>query len=290
MNFFTLSFDKNKNFFLISILSIFLIYFASFIYLNYISKKDPNEVYLSKYHLDKIKEKDYSVVFLGDSTLGYSINADYWYELSKEEALSLAMWGDISFEGHFYLLNKLNFNKIKKIYIMTGLDIWINDPELSKKQVRLLDDHINNKSLIYPSVITLKNALRSKPKIVNDYIKNNKRNLTPDDIRKISIKNLIVENIQFSHLENLKKIFKICEDNNFKCYHLNGPIHSKFCNNQDIEIYMEKIYNFFTENKIVFNKKIPCIKQFELGNSWTHPHSNYKKKFTKFYYSLIPKD
>ena len=131
MNFFILSSNKYKNFFLISILSIFLIYVILFIFLNYINKKVSSEVYLTKYHLEKIKNKDYSTAFLGDSTLGNSINTDYWNELSKEETLSLAMWGDISFEGHLYLLNKLNFNKIKKTYIMTGIDIWLNDPQIS---------------------------------------------------------------------------------------------------------------------------------------------------------------
>ncbi len=286
MNFFILSSNKHKNFFLISILSIIFIYVILFIFLNYINKKDLSEVYLAKYHLEKIKNKDYSTVFLGDSTLGNSINTDYWNKLSKEETLSLAMWGDISFEGHLYLLNKLNFNKIKKIYLMTGIDIWINDPQISKKQVKLLDDHINKKSLIFPSVITIKNSLRANPKIVNDYIENNSPYLTDDDIRKISIKYLTTDNIQLYHIENLKKIFQICEQNDFKCFHLNGPVYSKFCNDTDIKLYMKKIYNLFDKNKIFYSKSIPCINQFELGNSWTHPHPTYKNKFTKDYFIL----
>ena len=285
MNSFILSSDKNKNFFIISIISIFLIYFITFIFLNYINSKGPSEVYLIKYHLEKIKDKDYSTVFLGDSTLGTSINADYWNELSKEETLSLPMWGDISFEGHLYLLNKLNLNKIKKIYIMTGLDIWINDPQISKKQIKLLDNYLNKKSFIFPSVQTIKHYFRGNPRIINGFIENN-RYLTAYDIRKISIKNLIPDNIQFSHVENLKKIFQICVENNIKCFHLNGPIHFKFCNDTSIKLYMDAIYNLFNKTKIFYSKNVPCIRQFELGNFWTHPHPNYKNKFTKEYFIL----
>ena len=287
MNFFISNFKKNKNFFYSSIFGILLIYSTLFIILNYIVKKDPSEVYLVKHHLKNIKEKEYSTIFLGDSTLGNSINTNYWKILSNENSLSLALWGDISFEGHLFMLEKIKIKKIKKIYIMTGLDIWINSPKKSKDQLKLIEKYLKKNIIIFPSILKIRQIFIPNPKIINDFYENNGPNLTIDDIRKISIKNFVPSKIQLSQIQNLKKIFQICEENKLECVHFNGPLHSKFCNNVSLNSYMDSIYNLMKKNKIIFNDKILCINQSEIGNSWTHPHPNYKKKFTEKYFSLV---
>ena len=51
-------------------------------------------------------------IFLGDSSLGNSINADYFSKLSKSNSLNLALSGNDSFAGSFALLENSNFKKL----------------------------------------------------------------------------------------------------------------------------------------------------------------------------------
>ena len=67
------------------------------------------------------------------------------------------------------VFNKLNLNKIKKIYIITGLDIWINDPQISKKQIKLLDNYLNKKKIAYE----VKNEIELSNRLFEDFKDNN---------------------------------------------------------------------------------------------------------------------
>ena len=282
MNLFTLNFNKKKNFFLSLIFLVLSIYFLLFIFLKIFQDESyTSAVRLYKNHINKISNEQFTTVIFGDSSAGNSINSNLWEKLGKEKTLNLALWGTINFKGHLYLIEQIDLKKIKKIIIITGIDVWMRDSEVSSIEVNNLKKYKKNEKFFFPDIKRIQNIFFGK-KIIDNYVE--------QDNKKVSLnyyKQLDPNKIDEDNLYNLKKIFKICETNKINCTHINGPISSKMCQTEEIRNYLYKIFKYFEKNRINHKKDIICIANDDLGDSWDHPKPSSKKKYTKIFFKLI---
>jgi hypothetical protein len=282
MSSFILNFKKKKNFFLGLIYLILISYIFLFIFIKIFQNYSyPTEVKLYKNHLNKISERKYTNIIFGDSSAGNSINSLLWEDLTKEKTLNLALWGTINFKGHLHLIDQINLQDLKKIIIITGIDVWMRNSDTSSKEIKNLKKYKNKDKIFFPNIKQIKNIFLGK-KIIDNYVEQDKKKVSINYYKKLDPNNINKDN-----LLNLKKIFKICEDNGINCIHLNGPISSKMCKTDEIKNYLNKIYLFFDKYNINHKKDVVCIKNNDLGDSWDHPKPSLKKKYTKIFFELI---
>ena len=282
MNLFTLNFNKKKNFFLSLIFLVLSIYFLFFIFLKIFQDESyTSAVRLYKNHINKISIEQFTTVIFGDSTAGNSINSSLWEELSEEKTLNLALWGTINFRGHLDLIEQVDLKNVKKIIIMTGIDVWMRSSEVSSIEANNLKKYKINEKFFFPDIKRINNIFFGK-KIIDNYVEQDKKKVSSNYYKKLDSNKIDKDN-----LSNLKKIFEICKTNEINCIHLNGPISSKMCQTEEIKNYLDKIYKYFEENKINHKKDVICITNDDLGDSWDHPKPSSKKKYTKIFFKLI---
>ena len=187
MNLFTLNFNKKKNFFLSLIFLVLSIYFLLFIFLKIFQDESyTSAVRLYKNHINKISNEQFTTVIFGDSTAGNSINSSLWEELSEEKTLNLALWGTINFRGHLDLIEQVDLKNVKKIIIMTGIDVWMRSSEVSSIEANNLKKYKINEKFFFPDIKRINNIFFGK-KIIDNYVEQDKKK----KYLQITIKNLI---------------------------------------------------------------------------------------------------
>ncbi len=223
-------------------------------------------------------------IFLGDSSLGNSINADYFSKLSKSNSLNLALSGNDSFAGSFALLENSNFKNLKHIYIISSLDIWRRAPS------HFQYNYIGSKSnLLKKIVFTIKqtfnikfhtqrikhslNKSKNKNYFFSDYIKQNKAYFNKTRFKSIN----------YNKIFYLNKIFQYCKNNDLNCTYFHGPIYKEHCVDINSINYINSV-NKFIKKKVNYSEILFCMERDQLGDSDDHISPNYKNIFTKQFY------
>jgi hypothetical protein len=298
-----------KKFFLYNLLFIifFFILFLS-IYLKknhikYINSSNESIYIILKYQVDKISKNDkIENVFLGDSSLGNTINSDLFSELSNKKSLNLALSDTYGFGGQYNLLKSVhekNKDYLKNIIIfispfflnrqqenegffLTSKDLYSFAESENKFNYILLSYKYYFKKLYDGSTNRKKNATENI--IKNDFIiqkktydASNKFIFTSNNNEHLKIKKYYFE-----------KIYNYCRLNKLNLIIINGPIEKRFYNENN---------DFFIKKDIFFNefkhlKYLETIKKVDLSQIGDYPsHIRYSEKdqFTKEYFYEIKK-
>lgn len=252
---------------------------------------DTLEDRLAKYQINKIKNKNNYVknIFLGDSSLGNAINAKIFDEVSGEETLNLALWGNASFAGAYALLKKINITSEQNVIIVSSLDVWRRAPEDQiyqqitsnfsfKSKLNFTFKNIFNYSLNKHRLNWYFDERKKKKYLLNDYIVQREN---------VILKKNNFQKINYKKIKYLNKIFDFCDKKKINCLYVHGPIFEEHCKDNKSLHYINKIKLLLNNNKIKNLETIFCMKKEQMGDSDDHINPKFKDQFTKNFYNLL---
>ncbi len=270
-------------------------YMAIYSYFDYIGLNTLQKPFqmLYEYQNKKARLSDASVVFVGDSSLGNAIDADYFSQLSGYDTGNFALTGKFGYLGSLKMIKSIDSKNLKTVFVFQTTDMMTRDIALDYNTIRLFKS--SNFSGINLSIFNISTfdlfmqqidaLFHGKPiyriSIENDYIKQGARleNLDNYDV-------LRPEKIVKDKTHYLKDIAQYCFENNLQCVYVHGPVAAKICNGSPL--YFEQAAKNIAETHIPLEASTPlCIPPEELGDSIDHVAPQYKKKYTKKYYDLL---
>ena len=306
---------RNKTFFLISIIFLFISYLFIFIF-YFLGTKSINlnpENRLLEMQIDKINiinsSNNKNIIFLGDSSLGNSINASLWKNKKNLKTFNLALYGTLSYAGAYAVLENLNLKKIEKVYVMGSYYNWSQNPS---RGYNYINSAINNQSYIRKifTQLNLRDFIKllkininyiSKKSLGKIFFYVDERNIENDYIQQINekkitkkiLKNDVVklsgESFNINKVKYLQKIFDVCKSSKIECIYLNGPIYNEICELDSFKEYLEKIKDILKKKNINKFNYDNCINYKLIGDQNDHIIANYKNQFTKNLNKLIEK-
>ena len=253
---------------------------------------------LYTYQLNKIKnEESVETIFVGDSSLGNSIDAEYFSKLSGGKSLNLSLTGSYGFAGSYNMIKKSISLSVKNVVLMQTLDMFKRPTSYSGYLFTLgsfggIEElTANEKVKLWTAFYTLilspgnlkpivKNYLgirTSRSRIENDYIKQE---------GKLRIKaQLNAGGINKDKIRFLKKMIMYCSKNGINFIHIHGPILDKVGINS--AEYINEVNNFLLTNNIRNINNVTLIEEEHLGNREDHVSAKYKKHYTEKYFRLL---
>lgn len=265
---------------------------------------------LYAYQLSKIAESEkIETIFVGDSSLGNSINAKLFTELSGQESFNISLTGLYGYAGSYNMIKKAITPVAKNIILMQSLDTLTRDvaydgylmtissfddlQELNHEErsrvfnsfFKLISSYANLKN-----IVKIKLGLKSEGlEIKNDYIKQNEviTAVKQNDLKGF---NPIIkkEKVLF-----FKKIIAYCKVNDINLIHLHGPIKKKI--GQLSGEYIHKVNHFLRDVQLQQNFDFEVIEDILfmddvfVGDSNDHVQPEYKDLYTEKYFKLINK-
>tara|TARA_B100001121_G_scaffold306644_1_gene326531 strand:- start:1802 stop:2692 length:891 start_codon:yes stop_codon:yes gene_type:complete len=271
------------------VFSIFLFFNILILLANNLGFKSLQQE-LVNHQLVKINENQ-TTIFLGDSSLGHAINADFWSNLSKQKTSNMALTGNFSFAGSYAFLKEiLKKNKnLKTVIIVNNVYSWQENVKFSGfdyisqqknfflKYLNYLDKNLYEIKNFYFNLIFNKSKKDYSNLIINDFMKHGVK--ISEDAK------IVFESKDFNKNKShfLKKILKLCIEFNIKCIYLHGPIYEKSCNDKNIEFF-NRINQELNSLKILYDKEIKCLTYDQIGDSLYHTSAKYKDYLTNIYY------
>ena len=293
-----------KNFFFSYLLIFFSVIFF-LVFVIFFSKNKgfgyKNE-YLINYQIEKIKkiDSDTRIIFLGDSSLGYSISANEWTNISRKKTLNLALTGDYQFSGTRDFFNMINKKNIEEIYIVASIDSWrIQDAEENladysiffKKNFSIIKNNLNLHHFLNILRFFLSPEMDRPFNIKKVQIDSNYDYIIPNDnFDKIYPSKFIpfqTNQIIKTKINYLNQIFEKCNLYKISCVYLHGPLLDEICRQVETKIFINQLNKILIENKIKHSDKIICVPRNHIGDGYSHVSSNFKSYYTNQYYKLI---
>ena len=293
---------NNKRFILLSLLGsiLFLFLFSKLINFSVINnplyKKSQKRV-LESYDSSQI-------VFVGDSSLEYGLDAQYFSKLCEGISVSnlaLSAKGH-DFAGTYNMLRHTieNNHDMKMIVIMHTPYIWysefsmggycstLNDLDSAQPyDFGLINEfdcfkyHHANFKAIYESYRQT-NAVNEKSKFPNTY-KNGKKNIYKEMDENIYTK---FNSIGSTKMQEIKMIDEYLKDKKIKVIYVQGTFHSQLA--KEYAFIIKKQQKVLKNlNNIIFVEKYLYPKNENMGNTENHVDASYKKESTKFYFDIL---
>lgn len=265
-----------------------------FNYLLY--NKDPNYfIYNFQYQKANKDHKNLYGIFIGDSSLGNSISAKLYSELSKKKYLNLALNNEYGFAGQYNILRQaFNANStIKEVIIFNSYFFYTSN--LENYSYALTSNKFSDLLYSENKLVFIKTKFMNSIK----YIINKENNFDYDYLEKKYIKDdYIIQYKKFLNYKRsifpnknaldtkknyLKKIISFCNKKNIKIVIVNGPIYLEN-NREKIFIIAEEFYKKYDEYYLndIFN-----LTEKEIGDDIIHPVYEIKDKITAKYFKTI---
>lgn len=247
-----------------------------------------------RYQIAKLSTPNVSQLFIGDSSLGNSVNAELWSALTKEKTLNLALTGSFGYEGSYWMLRRALTAgmKPKIVYLMQTSDMMTRKPvendllaEISQAtgpallaawwRKRMNVQELNSAlSWIMKSLSGERNT-RQEFDVVNDFIQQGTRL----DERKIPAA-LHKSDIVLEKAHYLSLFASLCKANGIECVYVHGPLAEPACNNS--MQYFEVIDRVIESTGVRLARPLPrCIPYNELGDAVDHVSPSKKDEFTR---------
>ncbi|MBN1328597.1 MAG: hypothetical protein JXA54_03900 [Candidatus Heimdallarchaeota archaeon] len=248
---------------------------------------------LVRFQKNKIDTQDsISILFIGDSSLGNSINAQLFTKLTKQTTSNCALSGRFGYAGTYNML-KYAYHKhkeLKNVVVMQIVDIQSGEVRCDGyvRSMNSLFDFIESLWDTKFAIITdclnfIYSCKFHSPYILtieNDYPKQTSKleNISPYKLEPDSI-------ISDSKMFYLKKIKDFCNKNKLNLIYTHGPKFKGILNMS--EEYIKKANNNINElNVNLISTNIPFAKS-EIGDDENHISPIEKDKFTTIYYNTI---
>jgi hypothetical protein len=291
-----------RSFFLSSVFWCLLtISLAVFVAVNgfVIDRKMPI-VALLDYQMNKIKEVPAcEIIFVGDSSLGNAINAQYFTELSGLSSINLALAGSYGYAGSYNMakraIEQLNPKLLIVIHTpdMMGRGdalkgFLLSAPkfsdlgELSWEQQKSLLNSVGEMVFEHGTFkVNFRSWTGSKPiktEFVEDYIKQGPK-INPTGFERGC--GPTVQDTGFF----LKRLSELCLNNQVDLVYMHGPMYDVMLDRS--KEYLSDASSRIREMNIPLVPDQIRIPSSELGDSYDHVHPDFKRLYTeKFYHSL----
>jgi hypothetical protein len=280
---------------LLTFLAISIPYFA--IHFGYVKFR---EFDLFDYQIEKLRRTDNSpyTIFVGDSSLGNSIDAAAFSKLSGQPAVNLALTGAYGLAGSYNMIRRAiaalpNLRNVvveqtpsvltRQVSLMgyyqtlptTNRSLWTQIDQGTQYALFLM----NIDTLQYVAVHLLSQSRTSAQEIVNDYIAQSK------PITVSATAELRGQPNQ-EQLSFLKKIVNLCHEKQLNCVFAFGPVHEAICRNSTSFLHDITTAVEITGIRVVKNTPV-CIANQDIGDSDDHIRENVKAKYTRKYFDII---
>lgn len=263
---------------------------------------------LYDYQIKKLKAaNDIHTLFLGDSSLGNSINEKLWSELSGFETVNLALTAAYGYEGAYVMLNNVLGlgHKPKNLFIfyepyqITNAPSYHaflqSNPVITKDGVPLFEKlklywtMYFNKQSIFFNIKKLsfdRNVLKGEIEFENNYMKQQPSKRESGRFIENTKYTRTVNDINPRKFVYLKKIHEMCEKNSINCTYVIGPNVIHLCKKQGDLIEFQSQFIKESGFKIAENA-ILCPPSEDMGDSPNHIQPEMINVYTKKYFELL---
>jgi len=263
---------------------------------------------LYEYQLSKMADmKDVETVFVGDSSLGNAVNADYFSQLSGMQTINLGLTGRYGFAGSYNMIKKARGPNTKNVVLMNSIDMMKRDVSYSGYLMTMtglvdaqeLSADERNKLLgaffkLVTSPVNIKRILMRYVEsgsdaqyIQNDYIRQG-------DSMGMDIPHVYSAIINDEKVHFLKKIIAYCDKYGLNLILVHGPLHENVALvSQDyltlVNTYLNEIISAEQHGGVKFIPDVLEIQSTHVGDNIDHVNPEYKDVYTEGYYYLINK-
>jgi len=279
--------------------SLFLV---TLIYIYVISGK-PTTIndFLYHYQVDKIQStKPLNTVFLGDSSLGNSINCDSFSVYTVISCVNLALSGVYGYEGTYNMLKKtLKYHpEVKNIVLMHSIDMMTRSVSIKGYAYSMSSitdfNELNLKEKaktvmaflqIKDNIFSISNSIFLGKKIDSEvlhdgYIKQVAKVDFTDKEETFTISQIKNDKIKF-----LKKIVDLCKKQNINLIYLHGPIYNKTA--ELSTGYLTEVNNKIKETGVTLVDTIISGTNNDFGDEPDHVIPEKKYFYTKIYADIL---
>ena len=257
---------------------------------------------LYRYQQAKLKSAGPAdVVFVGDSSLGNSIDAAYWSEIAGRPALNLALAGSFGYPGYYNMLRQaIAATRPRAVVIMATMETMTREvPYRSYIITTSFEDAVN---VVPPAAFietyvngetawrTLRGAFKNmmgtrRSRISDDYITQRAPMADPES----EVITFEPHQIRMQQREFLRAIAELCRVESLTCVYAHGPIHDAYC--QNARAYIGAASEAVESAGLKVIQKTPiCVPAAEVGDSPDHVRPRFKHEYTRKYYDLLASD
>lgn len=240
------------------------------------------------------------IAFVGDSSLGNSISAQRFGELSGATAVNLALNGSYGAGGAYNMVRKvLEGHTPRLVVVMLSIDtlrradafpgfFFSAEPAqlLTTPPIRILE--------LYFSLKTARRVLdqwwnghtNPSTSFRNDYIAQEETPLGPAASREVAQHPLLPGMVAKQQLRYIARIAVLCNDRGLTCVYAHGPIFAGYC--EQAAEYLTRLDEGIRATGLAVVPQTPvCLQEHEVGDSIDHVRSELKDAFTERYFTLL---
>lgn len=252
------------------------------------------------FQIAKLEHARAEQLFIGDSSLGNSVNAQLWTKLSGEQTLNLALTGAFGYEGSYWMLQRALSAGIrpKIVYLMQTSDMLtrrpvdeellaeISDARGSARLAAWWRSRMNLQELssafdFIREYFDESHRNQENFNIVNDYMEQHAR----VDLAKIPSA-LSQGEINAMKPAYLKKIASLCSSEGIRCIYIHGPLAEPTCKNS--AQYFQAADKIIRDSGLLLLSPQPmCISIEQLGDAVDHVAPAEKDNFTSALFDLM---
>lgn len=253
---------------------------------------------LQRYQIGKLHlwasagDAESPIVFLGDSSLGNSVDAQVVEEITGRPVLNLALSGSYGYAGTYNMLRRLvEVRKPHLVVIMHTVDM------MTRKVSDLGDIYtapdlpvmrVSPKSLV-KAYLNLTNLLSIGRGILGLTTSDGENLLAGDYIRQNAIPYAETEQARFRPLDAgsvrpeklryLQRIEALCRSRQLRCLYAHGPIHDRYC--EEWSEYIRAASERIRETGLPLLASTPvCTPREDLGDTEDHIAPRLKRAYT----------
>lgn len=267
----------------------YILAYNLFVYKGLYVAKVPYEI-LFDYQRKKASSSNTEIIFVGDSSLGNSIDSETFSTLSNSRTNNYALTGKFGFKGSLYMAKQAENPNLKTVIFMQTLYMFTLDVAtvyVPSSKVLGLDISVFNFSAFKEFFIAIKrkafkqNHDKKELTFKNDYIEQKLPN-SPDLI----YDSLKLKNIKLKKAKELYKISSYCQSKKLNCIYIHGPMVEDVCMNS--KEYIEAVNQLVIQSGLKLARAEPvCIPKDKLGDAKDHVRSQFKKDYTKQFFEIL---
>lgn len=255
---------------------------------------------LYRYQEEKTRElEDIETVFVGDSSMGNSIDAELFSELAGTKSANLALTGLYGYAGAYNMLKKMEGNPVRNVVVMSTLDTFSRGssfggylltasgiPDLQEleggersRSLAAFYDMILSSGNFKATIRSLLGFGKRRFEIVSDYVEQGDP-IDPREYPGLTPSQIIDDKPRF-----LLKLLAYCKARNIRVIHAHGPIYEGMARASDD--YTAEVNRRLEETGVINVPDITVIPLEKIGDSADHVAPEFKQEFTRHYVGLL---
>lgn len=252
------------------------------------------------YQLRKIADLEgVETVFVGDSSMGNSIDAEHFSRQSGTRSANLALTGLYGYAGSYNMLKRMEDHPVENVVIMTTPDTFsrgvsyggylLTMADTGDFQELSRDEQSRTVAAFYHMILssgnfkaTLKSLLgfgKRRFEMESDYIQQNNP-IDPREYPPLEKSMILPAKTRF-----LEKLLQYCKERDINVIHVHGPVYEGV-GSQSTE-YLAEVNRLLSETGVQNIPDITLIPLAEIGDSADHVAPKFKAQYTERYVRLI---